>query len=411
MMKSTYKLKHWISTLAIAALFVSVTLPLSSCSKSDAAIPENVAERELLVSAEKVGTLPAATLKQLASAYAGRFQSQIKYDVAIYKVSYRTTFQGRETEASALVALPMNLTGPSPVLSVQHGTIFRHEEAPSAMSGGLTGFEIFASGGYITLIPDYLGFGASKQLLHPYYHQQSSGIAVVDLIKAARSLYAREGIADNGQLFLAGYSEGGYVTLAAQKEIETNPQHGLYITAVGAGAGGYDLTKMLADVVAERPYTYPAYLAYVLMSYNKTYEWNRPLTDFFQEPYATRLATLFNGQHNGSAINQQLTTQPKQLFSPAFLEGLRGNGEQALKKALQDNSFNNWVPQSPTRLYHGTADVIVPYANSEQTYERMKAAGAPNLELIPVKNGHHGSSLIPMLTDLIPWMQSFETNP
>ncbi|MCP2043780.1 lipase family protein [Pontibacter sp. HSC-36F09] len=406
-----YTLRQWISTLAIAVLILPVTLQLSSCSKSDAAIPEDVAERDLLISSEKVGTLSAAALKQLAGAYAGSFQSQIRYDVAIYKVNYRTTFQGRETEASGLVALPMNLTAPAPVLSVQHGTIFEHDEAPSAMSGGLTGFEVFASGGYITLIPDYLGFGASRQLLHPYYHQQSSGIAVVDLIKAAKSLYAQEGITDNGQLFLAGYSEGGYVTLAAQKEIETNPQHGLKITASGAGAGGYDLTEMLADVVAGKPYTYPAYLAYVLMSYNKTYEWNRPLTDFYQDPYATRLATMFNGQHSGGAINKQLTTQTEQLFTTSFLEGLRSDGEQALKKALQENSFNSWVPQSPTRLYHGTADVIVPYANSKQTYERMKAAGAPNLELIPIQNGTHGSSLIPMLTDLIPWMQLFRANP
>ncbi|PKV63124.1 alpha/beta hydrolase family protein [Pontibacter ramchanderi] len=405
-----YKLKQWGSTLALVALLAPVTLSFSSCSKSDAAIPESVTERERLVSAEKVGTLSSAMLKQLAGAYAGSFQSQIKYDVAIYKVSYLTTFQGRETEASGLVALPMNLTTAAPVLSVQHGTIFRHDEAPSAMSGGLSGFEVFASGGYITLIPDYLGFGASRNVLHPYYHQQSSGIAVVDLIKAAKSLYAQEGIADNGQLFLAGYSEGGYVTLAAQKEIETNPQHGLKITASGAGAGSYDLTSMLADVKAGKPYTYPAYLAYVLMSYNKTYAWNRPLTDFYQEPYATRLATLFNGQHSGSAINKQLTTQTEDLFSATFLEGLRGNGEQELKKALQENSFNNWVPQSPTRLYHGTADVIVPYANSRQTFERMKAAGAPKLELIPIQHGTHGSSMIPMLTDLIPWMQSFEAS-
>ncbi|MDO6390348.1 lipase family protein [Pontibacter sp. BT731] len=406
-----YKLRRWISTLTIVALLVVATFPLSSCSKSDAAIPEDLAERERLVSAEKVGTLSAGMLKQLAGAYAGSFQSQIKHDVAIYKVHYRTTFQGRETEASGLVALPMNLSTPAPLLSVQHGTIFEHDEAPSAMNGGLTGFEVFASGGYITLIPDYLGFGASKNLLHPYYHRQSSGIAVVDMIKAAKTLYAQEGIADNGQLFLAGYSEGGYVTLAAQQEIETNPQHGLKITASGAGAGGYDLTEMLADVVAGKPYTYPAYLAYVLMSYNKTYGWNRPLSDFYQEPYATRLATMFNGQHSGSAINKQLTTQTEQLFAASFLEGLRGDGERALKKALQENSFNSWVPQSPTRLYHGTADVIVPFANSKQTYERMKAAGAPELELIPIRNGTHSSSLIPMLTDLIPWMQSFRTNP
>jgi pimeloyl-ACP methyl ester carboxylesterase len=409
MIKRKNKLRHWASLLLIlSVMFLPAGMGLSACSKSDAAVPETIKERGLLVSAEKVATLSAASLQKLAGAYSGAYKAEVKYDVAVYSMRYRTTFQGKETEASGLVALPINRTSAAPVLSVQHGTIFQHEEAPSAMSGGLTGFEFFAAGGYITLIPDYLGFGASKHLLHPYYHQQYSGLAVVDMIKAAKALYEREGIAANDQLFLAGYSEGGFVTLAAQKEIETNPVHGLKVTVSGAGAGGYDLTEMLDDVIAGKPYSYPAYLAYVLMSYNTTYGWDRPLTDFYREPYASRLKGLFNGQHSGGAINRQLTTQTEELFSEAFLEGLRKDGEQALKQALLDNSFNDWVPQSPTRLYHGTADVIVPFANSEHTYQRMKAAGAPNLTLVPIKNGTHGSSLIPMLADLIPWMQSFE---
>ena len=87
---------------------------------------------------------------------------------------------------------------------------------------------------------------------------------------------------------------------------------------------------------------------------------------------------------------------------------LKGNGEKALKQALAENSFLDWVQQSPTRFYHGTADEIVPYANSEQVYKRMKAAGAPNLTLVAIKGGTHGNSFIPMLADLVPWLQSFE---
>ncbi|MDX5419025.1 MAG: lipase family protein [Hymenobacteraceae bacterium] len=409
-MKRRYSLRRWTHVVLMMAMLLPTSIAFTACSKSDAAAPDVVVERELLVSAEKVATLPASTLRQLAGVYGSAFKADIKYDVAVYNMRYRTTFQERETEASGLVALPINRNSEAPVLSVQHGTIFQHNEAPSAMAGGLTGFELFAAGGYITLIPDYLGFGASSHLLHPYYHQQYSGLAVVDMIKAAKALYAREGIAVSDQLFLAGYSEGGFVTLAAQKEIETNQEHGLRVTASGAGAGGYDLTEMLDDVIAGKPYSYPAYLAYVLMSYNKSYSWNRPLTDFYKEPYATRLAGLFNGQHSGGDINRQLTTMPHELFSEQFLDGLRGGGEQALKQALQQNSFNDWVPKSPTRLYHGTADVIVPYANSANTYNRMKAGGAPNLALVPIQGGTHGSSLIPMLSDLIPWMQSFEGN-
>lgn len=408
MKKITTKWRTWTQAFVLTLLLLPTSIALPACSKSDAAMPAVAEEKGLLISAEKVATMPAAALKQLAGAYSNSFAADIKYDVAVYTLRYRTTFQGKTIEASGLAALPLNRATPAPVLSVQHGTIFKHDEAPTASAGSLTGFEFFAAGGYITLIPDYLGFGASSQVLHPYYHQQYSGLAVVDMIKAAKALYKQEGLAENGQLFLAGYSEGGYVTMAAQKEIELHPSHGLQLTAAAAGAGGYDLTGMLADVVAGKPYTYPAYLAYVLMSYNTTYTWNRPLNDFYKEPYATRLAGLFDGKHSGGAINQQLTTLPDQLFADTFLAGLRGTGEQELKKALQENSFNDWVPRSPTRLYHGTADVVVPYANSEMTYQRMKAAGAPNLVLVPIQGGTHGNSFLPMLTDLIPWMQSFE---
>ena len=408
------KIKHYINQWAHAALVAALLLPagiaLSSCSKGEAAVPEAAApEKELLVSAEKVSTLQAAALQQLAGVYGASLKDQVRYDVAIYRITYLTTFQDKEIEASGLVAVPVNRPTPAPVLSVQHGTNFKHDEAPSLMADGLNGAEFFAAGGYVTLMPDYLGFGASKQVLHPYYNQRYSGLTVVDMIKAAKSLYKREGIAVNDQLFLAGYSEGGFVTLAAQKEIETNPAHGLKVTASGAGAGGYDLSAMLADVVAGKPYSYPAYLAYVLMSYNTSYGWNRPFSEFYREPYASRLNGLLNGQHSGGSINRQLTTQTRELFSDKFMAELKGNGEQALKQALAENSFLDWVPQSPTRLYHGTADDIVPFSNSEQVYKRMKAAGAPNLTLVPIKDGTHGSSFLPMLADLVPWIQSFET--
>src|SRR5690606_25925463 len=110
------------------------------------------------------------------------------------------------------------------------------------------GPELFASAGYATFIPDYLGYGASTQILHPYYNERYSAMAVIDMIKAGKIFCKNEDIPVSDKLFLAGYSEGGYVTLAAQKEIESNPAHNLKITAVAAGAGGYDLTAMLADI-------------------------------------------------------------------------------------------------------------------------------------------------------------------
>ncbi|ALI97879.1 alpha/beta fold hydrolase [Rufibacter tibetensis] len=394
-------------------IFLSILLAFSSwfssCKESEVMeqTPVQKTEKDLLVSAEKLTTIPAAGLKEIANSN-GRSElaALIKYDVDVYRLVYLTQYNGQEIKASGLMVVPLRMTGSAPILSAHHGTTFDQKYAPSNFQvTSLTGFEPFGAAGYLTLVPDFIGYGVSKQILHPYYDVKHSGTAVVDMIKAGKSFFKKNNIKSSDQLFLAGYSEGGYVTLATQKEIEEHPEHGLTVTASGAGAGGYDLENMLAMVLSGKNYEYPANLAFILQAYNKTYNWNRPLTDFFQEPYATRIQELIDGTRTSSSINSALAKDPAKLFNPTFLAALRGNGEQALKDALKRNSLKNWVPKSPTRLYHGTADIMVPYDNTVSTYNAMKAANAPNLKFVTIPGGGHGSSLEPMIKDLIPWME------
>jgi hypothetical protein len=100
------------------------------------------------------------------------------------------------------------------VLSYQHGTIFQDSDAPSSFltsAEGLAG-AVFAAIGFIAVLPDYIGYGDSTALLHPYVHAATLASATVDMNRAARVFFKEPGInaVTNGQLFLAGYSEGGY---------------------------------------------------------------------------------------------------------------------------------------------------------------------------------------------------------
>jgi pimeloyl-ACP methyl ester carboxylesterase len=287
--------------------------------------------------------------------------------------------------------------------------MFLHSDAPSNFPATFSGFELFASAGFVTVIPDYLGFGASENIVHPYYDAQLAGTTVTDILKAAKYYLKKENISTSSRLFLFGYSEGGYVTMAAQKEIETHPEHNLTITAAAEGAGGYDLTGMLTAIATTTTYAEPSFLAFVVQSYNTTYDWKRPYTDFFKEPYASRIPSLLNGSKSGSEINAELNTSTAALFNPTFLANLQNaSAEPVLKQALQNNSFLNWYPKSPTRLYHGTADVTVFYQTSVTTYNRFIAAGATNVKLIPIPNGNHQTSIDPVLTDALTWFQSLD---
>ncbi|QMU29472.1 alpha/beta hydrolase family protein [Adhaeribacter radiodurans] len=401
MKKYTNLVSYW--------LFVWVLL-LAGCQPDDSG--DNVTPEpdgsELFVSADAKTTISKTILQGYAlTAGYGRFLSAIKYNVAFYKFTYKTTYRDNPIEVSGLLAIPQNTPTPPAILSAQHGTMFANADAPSNFPASFTGFELFAAAGYITLIPDFIGFGVSQNTFHPYYDQKSSASTVVDMIKAAKWYLKSANITANNNLFLVGYSEGGYVTMAAQKEIETNPDHKLTLTAAAAGAGGYDLTGMLTGIATTTTYPNPSFLAFIIQAYNTTYDWKRPLTDFFQEPYATTIPALFDGTKDIDAINQGLTNSPAALFNPAFYAGLQNpTGEQTLKKALTDNSFLTWVPKSPTRLYHGTADEAVFYSTSETTFNRFKAAGATNVEFFPIEGGMHRTSIETMMINALPWLES-----
>ncbi|GAB2475835.1 hypothetical protein GCM10011375_22530 [Hymenobacter qilianensis] len=366
--------------------------------------------QDLFVSATQIVTMPKAQLQALATnAGFGAFAPQLLYDVTFYKFIYKTTYQGQLLQVSGLLGIPLNTPRPPALLSAQHGTMFRHADAPSNFPATFSGLELFASAGFVTIIPDYIGLGVSQHLVQPFYDKQSSAATVVDMLKAARYYLQRQQVPLNQHLFLVGYSQGGYVTLAAQQELETNPRHQLPLTAAAAGAGGYDLPGMLTGIATTPTYVNPAFLALFLQGYNTTYAWNRPLTDFFRAPYAAKIPALLDGTKTREEINAELTTSPATLFTPAFYAGLNApTGEVVLRQQLVANSFFGWAPQRPTRLYHGTNDESVFFATSVSTFAQFQAAGAPNVAFFPIPGGTHQTSIGPMMANALPWLQSLD---
>lgn len=333
------------------------------------------------------------------------FTDVLNHDVAVYRMVYRTSYHGDATEASGLLFVPQNLQESAPIVSLQHGTTFLKNDAPS-VAGEFSGVELFASAGYVALMPDYLGYGKSSSIFHPYYDREHSAKAVTDMILAVGEFAEQEGIALDGRVFLAGYSEGGYTTMAAAQAMQNGATPDYTLTAVAAGAGGYDLPHMLDAILESETYDYPAYIAFLIKAYNETYGWNRPLTDFFADEYAAVLTQRLDGAHDDGDINPYLTNKIQELFNPDFLAALDDpEAEQDFKEALAINAVSAWHANAPITLYHGTDDVVVPYSNSERTLESMTQAGTEDISLISIPGGTHGSSLLPMLTLAVPWFE------
>lgn len=385
-------------------LLIAAFVLLGGCQDSAPGAPP--AEPGQLVSVTQTAQYSYEQLRTIASLTGfDDFTSILSRDVRVYRMVYLTSYRGEITEASGLLFVPFNLQGDAPLVSLQHGTTFRKDDAPS-VAGEFSGVELFASAGYVAIMPDYLGYGASSEIFHPYYDKVHSASAVTDMILAAGEFAGEEGVILDGRVFLAGYSEGGYTTMAAAQAIETGALPDYTLTAVAAGAGGYDLPHMLNAILDGGTYDYPAYVAFLIKAYNESYEWDRPLTDFFREEYAAVLVQYLTGAYGDGTINPLLTNNIHELLSAEFLSGLQDpEGETAFKEALETNSVSAWTSTAPIRLYHGTQDTVVPYDNSEETLESMTAAGSEEVSLTPIPGGTHGGSLLPMLALAVPWFE------
>ena len=146
--------------------------------------------------------------------------------VLFQPVNYSTKVMLPQGEATFAVSgglmLPQGISGAKlkGVVTYFHGTTFDKAMVGSNYDGsGETRLlaEVFASQGYVVVIPDYVGQGADWQNVHPYvlYPQVSAKTAVDMLAAVAPTIRAQYPLDAGAQLklFSAGYSEGGAYSL------------------------------------------------------------------------------------------------------------------------------------------------------------------------------------------------------
>jgi pimeloyl-ACP methyl ester carboxylesterase len=379
-------------------------------------------DRVVLVSYSKIAAaaiLPSV-LDQLLSLTPefsdGVVQNLTQYNVYLYRVVYKTTYRGAEIQASGACVIPESGGTALPIASYQHGTIFSDNKAPSNFTNifdpdaaEMLIPQVLSSCGFICAVPDYIGFGASGDVLHPYHHRESTAAACVDLLRAVKEMCLELDVPFQERHFLFGYSEGGYATLATLKKLQESYSGQIPVTACAAGSGAYNFSGTIAWYLQQPTLSGPAFLAFVFAAYNDVYGWNRSLCEIFRNPYCDRITSgLFDGSHDGDYISGQLTSQTNELFQPTFIADFFGAGEQALKNALAENGVHQgWFPSCPTRLYQGTADTIVPPFNASDAASAFWNAGAPAVTYLPLAGKTHDSAALPCFKDVILWFKSF----
>lgn len=414
-MKYALPVKTGIKAGIPVCIMICLFLLVLSCEKD-----KNSEQYEYYVSSQKLKSISVDQAKSvlglltLINPDAQDIIDKTLYDIDVYKIIYKTKFKGSEIKASGIICVPVT-SGSFPLLSFQNGTNTLKSDAPSLslFNPMYTLLQSISGNGYIILMADYLGFGESSQILHPYYHRESSDASVIDLINASDEFFLNNEVnaTGNNKLFLMGYSQGGWATLSALESIENDPSFTKDIIAASCGAGAYDIVETARYILQLDVYPAPFYLPYFIESHIRNGFLNESLQKYFNEPYASRIPGLFDGTKSGGAINAELNDSVSVLVTSSLRQNFDTGSEfLTLREELGNNSVGAWPSRTMLMFFHGEADDNVPSFESHNIYDAFRQQGltAEQVQLVTVDSLNHDTGLMPWGLTTIKWFNEIK---
>ncbi|MFZ1873435.1 MAG: prolyl oligopeptidase family serine peptidase [Chania sp.] len=312
--------------------------------------------------------------------------------VNLYRVTYHSVipeFGNRPTVASGLLAIPETAGKSFPLLSYQHGTVYGKYQVPSfPEQSPETQLMIaqFAGQGYLVIGADYFGLGNSTEP-EGYMVKGSHQQATYDMLIAAQSVLKHMGLS-NDRLFLSGWSQGGFVTMAMLEKLESvgiKPQgtttasapvdvfalmNGFLVFPRKFDASWLNSIMILSAFAYENYYGVPG-LARALL--------NDEYYDVAKKAYERQ---PFNPEDIPTDLHKLIRPE---YFNPQYF------ANSAYGKLIAAAQAYRWVIQSPVRNYYGETDeaITVGVGRMAMTYAQSMGSGNTMVEAISTGDTTH----------------------
>lgn len=364
--------RNFLRAFPLVILLLGIGL-FSSCEEENERHSAVYTESSLIKEVSKAQVKTLLEVNPLTNAMASKLPLT---DVDVYRIVYTTeNYDGKEVKASGALLVP-KIDMPLTLVSYQHGTIWKESDAPSEYD---TGKEIkmlatpLASCGFAVVVPDYIGYGASKDLMHPYEHAQTLAKASYDMIQASKKFLAEKEVALNGKMIITGYSEGGSATMALHKYIEENTSDVITMSAPASGVYNKSLSnKQFVSTVGESITS--RYFLWVVDCYKKVYNIDMPWDQIVNAPFNQLISSMSNPFE---LQNMKVSLEPNKLLTPSFINAIKNESNEALENAIKDNNRWEWTPKFPMKIYYSAADDLASPANATTAIEYMQSQGAP----------------------------------
>jgi pimeloyl-ACP methyl ester carboxylesterase len=271
---------------------------------------------------------------------------------------------------------------------VSHYTIASNKEAPSNIFS-LEG--LLVKLGYALIIPDYIGYGATSDKVHPYLVMELTARNVLDMYDAVVPFLEKAGCApEHDDIYLMGYSQGGATTMAVQHAIEHHDRP-IKIRRVFAGGGPYDIKYTYDQFVETNWASYPCAVPIMMQGMVVGNKLNLDMRTMMASNIYENLDKWVNSKfYTTNQINALIGTKvTSELLTPTGMDRTSKEVSE-LYKAMTENSIltYSWTPEAPVFMFHSMDDDVVPFENAMRAKSKWKNAN------IQYSFGHYGNHQI-----------------
>ncbi|MCR4602532.1 MAG: hypothetical protein K5683_03215 [Prevotella sp.] len=305
---------------------------------------------------------------------------------------------------------------PERVALAPHYTILSNSQAPSESLS----MEMAALvGECLVILPDYMGYGVSKNMVHPYLNHDLCAQNCVDALDAGYKTFkemSNADLDDSWKLYVTGCSQGGANALAIQKWMEMHPdfaERWRYQYSY-CGSGPYSPSVTMKCYLQTNYQSYPCTIPMVLNSMRYSYPdilGQFSEEEFYSDKYLAKKAEfdemLAEKEAESDDVNdlffkyfpcdKRKHVKLSDILNPRLFDP-SSDLSKALFACLEKNDLTKgWTPTHQIKLYHSKGDEVVPYENATAVVE---AFGTDKVDLATAtfKLGHLASCFMFLTT-------------
>ncbi len=253
------------------------------------------------------------------------------------------------------------------VILVSHYTIGADREAPSQTYS----FEgIYAAYGYCVVAADYIGFGVSKEEVHPYLQAETCGRNVIDMGRVAMTMIRdRKLKMESNEIILFGYSQGGACTMHVLRMLETYPEFAgeFQIKQVYAGAGPYDVARTYDYCVKQDETGIPCAVPMIIQGMSLSMQPTLDMSYFFKEPLLSNYNDWLNSkEYTTNEINKKIgSNYLHDILTENAMDRTKEETARFYTELLLNSVPSTYKPKAPLHMFHSMDDQTVPFVNSQ----------------------------------------------